>query len=240
MTNMDTEYGGYGGSALDFSEKSIRQGFIKKVYSILFVQLMITTGFIALFVFSDPVREWNAQNPGFYIFAMIGTLVLVIAMSCCEGPRRTAPLNFICLFAFTIFQGFMMGSVSSLYKADAVILAAGITAIVCLAITVFAFQTKIDMTGMGMYLFVALFVFMLVGIFAMIFGGRFGTFNVIYAGIGALLFSMYLVFDTQLLIGGNHKYSISPEEYIFAALNIYLDIINIFLFILSIVGGRRD
>jgi FtsH-binding integral membrane protein len=134
----------------------------------------------------------------------------------------------------------MMGSICSLYNADSVVLAAAITAIVCLAITVFAFQTKFDVTGMGMYLFVALFVFMLVGIFAMIFGGRFGTFNVIYAGIGALLFSMYLVFDTQLLIGGYHKYSISPEEYIFAALNIYLDIINIFIFILSIVGGRRD
>ena len=35
-----------------------------------------------------------------------------------------------------------------------------------------------------------------------------------------------------MMIGGNHKYSISPEEYIFAALAIYLDIINIFMYIL--------
>ena len=56
-----------------------------------------------------------------------------------------------------------------------------------------------------------------------------------------LFFSFqYLVFDTQLMMGGKHKYSISPEEYIFAALNLYLDIINLFLFILTIVQGSRD
>ena len=35
-----------------------------------------------------------------------------------------------------------------------------------------------------------------------------------------------------MMIGGDHKYSISPEEYIFAALAIYLDIINIFMYLL--------
>jgi FtsH-binding integral membrane protein len=51
---------------------------------------------------------------------------------------------------------------------------------------------------------------------------------------------MYIVYDTQLMMGGNHKYSLSPEEYIFAALNIYLDIINLFLYILTIVGAARS
>lgn len=43
-----------------------------------------------------------------------------------------------------------------------------------------------------------------------------------------------------MMMGGKHKYSISPEEYIFAALNLYLDIINIFIYILSIIGASRD
>lgn len=63
--------------------------------------------------------------------------------------------------------------------------------------------------------------------------------NLLYASLGALIFSFYLVFDTQLMLGGKHKYSISPEEYIFAALNLYLDIVNIFLYILAIVGGSN-
>ena len=57
-----------------------------------------------------------------------------------------------------------------------------------------------------------------------------------YGCIGALIFSLYIVYDTQLMMGGKHKYSLSPEEYIFAALNIYLDVINLFRYILLIVG----
>ena len=60
-----------------------------------------------------------------------------------------------------------------------------------------------------------------------------------YGAAGALVFSLYLVYDTQLMLGGKHKYALSPEEYIFAALNLYLDIINLFLYILMIVGAAR-
>jgi hypothetical protein len=42
------------------------------------------------------------------------------------------------------------------------------------------------------------------------------------------------------MLGGKHKYSLSPEEYIFAALNLYLDIVNLFLFILTIVGALKN
>lgn len=62
-----------------------------------------------------------------------------------------------------------------------------------------------------------------------------------YGTAGALIFSMYIVYDIQLMMGGNHKYSISPEEYIFASLSLYLDIINLFMYILMIVGAaKRD
>lgn len=56
------------------------------------------------------------------------------------------------------------------------------------------------------------------------------------------LFFFYLQFlavDTQLLLG-NKNLSLSPEEYIFAALNLYTDIIQIFIYILSIVGRSRE
>lgn len=47
----------------------------------------------------------------------------------------------------------------------------------------------------------------------------------------------YLVFDTQLIVGGKHrKYEVSPEEYIFAALNLYLDIVGLFLLLLQLIA----
>lgn len=48
----------------------------------------------------------------------------------------------------------------------------------------------------------------------------------------------FLAYHTQLLIG-NRKYSISEDEYVFAALSLYVDIVQIFLFLLQIVGARK-
>lgn len=55
----------------------------------------------------------------------------------------------------------------------------------------------------------------------------------------SLPYPQFLAFDTQLLMG-NRRHSLSPEEYIFGALNIYLDIIYIFTFFLQLFGTNRD
>ena len=120
-----------------------------------------------------------------------------------------------------------------------VAIAVGITAVICFSLTLFAFQTKYDFTGAGTYLFVAAIVLMIFGLI-MMFLPHTKTIVLVYSSFGALLFSFYLVYDTQLMMGGKHKYSLSPEEYIFAALNLYLDIINIFIYILEIVSAASN
>lgn len=117
-------------------------------------------------------------------------------------------------------------------------LAVSITAFVCFGLTIFAFQTKWDFTVLRGVLMVLLIVLIIFGFVAMFVHTKMIT--LIYASCGALLFSFYLIYDTQMMMGGNHKYSISPEEYVFAALTLYLDIINIFLYILQIIGATRD
>lgn len=84
-------------------------------------------------------------------------------------------------------------------------------------------------------MFVCLIVLTLFGFLAMIYPG--GIVRLMYSALGALMFSFYLVYDTQLMLGGNHKFSISPEEYIFAALSIYLDIIQMFMHILVMIDN---
>lgn len=58
-------------------------------------------------------------------------------------------------------------------------------------------------------------------------------------GNSCFFYLQFLAVDTQLLLG-NKNLSLSPEEYIFAALNLYTDIIQIFIYILSIVGRSRE
>lgn len=221
-----------------FSEKTIRLAFIRKVYGILLVQLAITVAMIALFVFEEHVKNFSHANPAMFWAAFAMTIVLIFVLACCQNVRRSFPANFICLFMFTILEGILLGSAASYYDAEAVILAVGICAIVSLGLSIFACQTKYDFTTCGGALLVCLLIFVCFGFFCIFIPGKIT--EIIYASLGALIFSMYLVFDTQMMIGGRYRYSLSPEEYIFAALNIYLDIINLFLYILSLVAGARD
>lgn len=222
----------------DFSDRSIRHGFIRKVYSILVVQLAITLGFIALFMYHMPTKRFVQHHRELWWVALVVLIVCIIAMSCCGNVRRKAPMNFIFLGLFTVAQAFMLGVTTSNFDTEAVLLAVGITTAVCLGLTLFAFQTKWDFTVMGGALFVLVIILFVFGLIAMIVKVKIVT--LIYASLGALLFSFYLIYDTQMMLGGKHKYTISPEEYIFAALNLYLDIINIFLYILTIIGASRD
>ncbi|XP_066250145.1 protein lifeguard 1 isoform X2 [Euwallacea similis] len=236
-------YGGYNPEdpevkGFDFTEQSIRKGFIRKVYSILMVQLVITMGFIALMCYEPKTKDFVQKTPSLFIVALVVMIVAMITLACCGEVRRKAPINYIMLFIFTIAEGFLLGVSSSHYRQDAVLMAVGITAAVCLALTLFAFQTKYDFTMMGGILLVAVIILLVFGIVAIFVQNK--IVQLVYASLGALIFSIYLIYDTQLMMGGKHKYSISPEEYVFAALNLYLDIINIFMYILAIIGSSRD
>ncbi|XP_030384804.1 protein lifeguard 1 isoform X2 [Scaptodrosophila lebanonensis] len=221
-----------------FDDQSIRKGFIRKVYLILMCQLLITFGFVSVFTFSKATQDWTMQHPSLFWIALAVLIVTMICMACCESVRRKTPINFIFLFLFTLAESFLLGIVAGQYQADEVLMAVGITAAVSLGLTLFALQTKYDFTMCGGVLVACLVVFIIFGIIAIFIPGK--IIGLVYASLGALLFSVYLVYDTQLMLGGNHKYSISPEEYIFAALNLYLDIINIFMYILTIIGLARN
>lgn len=162
----------------------------------------------------------------------------LLVMACCENVRRKSPINFIVLSIFTVAESYMIAVATFRFQPDDVVMAFGITTALCLALTLFAFQTKWDFTMMGGMLFVALILLFLLGLISAFFPGKGMT--LVYSSCGALLFSIYLIYDTQMMMGGKHKHSISPEEYVFAALTLYLDIINIFMYILSIIGASKD
>ncbi|XP_044749186.1 protein lifeguard 1-like [Coccinella septempunctata] len=234
----DAGYKEPGMAAFEFSDSSIRRGFIKKVYSILMCQLAVSLAFIAWFVYDKKTSLYVQHNSWLVILAFVTIIITIIALSCCGDLRRKSPHNFIFLGLFTLAESFILAVCSSRYKTDIVFMAVGITAAVCLGLTLFAFQTKWDFTMIGGFLFVALIILMIFGFVTIFFRGK--TMQMVYASFGALLFSVYLIYDTQLMLGGKHKYSVSPEEYVFAAMNLYLDIINIFIYILTILGNAKD
>lgn len=133
----------------DFTDESIRKGFIRKVYSILTLQLSISLAIIALFTFHGPTKNFVAHHRELFWIALVVVIVTMIAMACCESVRRNAPMNFIFLGLFTLAQSFLLGVMSASYDPDLVLMAVGITAAVTFGLTLFAFQTKWDFTVMG-------------------------------------------------------------------------------------------
>ncbi|XP_034553684.1 protein lifeguard 1 [Notolabrus celidotus] len=221
-----------------FSDSTIRRGFIRKVYLTLMVQLLVTVGIICAFLYWEDLKEWTYENSWFTYSMMPATFVLILALACCDNLRRRVPLNFIALGLFTIVEGLMLGSLAVFFEAEAVMWAVGATALVSFSLSVFAMQSKWDFTAKSGCLWVFAWTLLSFGLLCAIHRSQY--LYIVYACLGTLLFSFYLVFDTQLILGGkNRKYEISPEEYVFAALNLYLDIVSLFLLLLQLISLCR-
>lgn len=159
------------------------------------------------------VRRTSPMN---FIFLFLFTLAqsFLLGVITTRAPAETVSFFAIYYFFYSIahtnlnYEGphrwHMCSShlpISMSFSLSQVLLAVGITAAVCLGLTLFAFQTKWDFTVIGGVLFVAAIVLLLFGIVAMFFPGK--TMQLVYASFGALLFSVYLiyeyVFNTQLI-----------------------------------------
>lgn len=219
-----------------FSDKEIRRKFVRKVYSILVVQLLFTFGIVALFVFERHVQEFVQKNMIIYIISYVTLLVTYFVLVCCQSVRRQFPGNLICLAVFTLAMTYVAAAISSFHETSTVMIAAGICAGTCLVITLFSMWTKFDFTGFGPYLYIACWVLVFFGI-ACIFTYR-EIMMTVYSGLGALLMMLFLAYNTQMIMGGR-KHEISPEEYISGALQLYVDIVYMFLFLLRLVGSSK-
>ncbi|XP_034160115.2 protein lifeguard 3 [Pangasianodon hypophthalmus] len=224
-----------------WENKSIRHAFIRKVYLILAAQLLVTASIVAVFTFVDPVRLFVIQYPVIYWVSLGVFLVTYLVLVCCEQARRRFPQNLVLLFIFTLAMSYMAGTISSYYETTAVFLAVGITALVCVVVTVFSFQTKVDFTSCtGLFCVLGIVVFITGIITAIVLSFQYIQWlHMLYAALGAIVYTLFLAYDTQLLLG-NRAYSLSPEEYVFGALSLYTDIIQIFLFLLQITGSSSD
>lgn len=177
----------------------------------------------------------------YYTGLFVSLAALIMLVCCIQSLGRRYPHNYILLSTFTIAEGFNLATYCAFSDAEIILVAAGMTAAITLALSVFACQTKVDFTGAGPYLYAALWSLILFGIVISCGWAPGGARN-IYLLIGVLIFSMYLVYDTQTIVGGEHKsYQFDMDDYVLAALVIYLDIINLFILLMQLLnGGRRD
>jgi FtsH-binding integral membrane protein len=215
----------------------IRKGFIIKTYGIILFQLLISLLFVFLSFFPS-VREFfiSEKNPFlsvFLIIFIIVTIAVIIVFSCCRDIARSVPINYILLFSFTLCMSFYLLLLCAQYKTSVVITALILTMGATLGLTIYAWKTDRDFTFCGAFLFAMLLALILCFPLFYWMGSV-----VIHCFFGIMLYSVYIIYDTQLIIG---KFGIeyNIDDYCLAALNLYIDIIYLFIKILSILG-RRD
>jgi FtsH-binding integral membrane protein len=143
-------------------------------------------------------------------------------------------MNLFFLAGFTGLEAYAVSVVVSFFDSKPVLQAVLLTAGIFIGLTLFACQTKYDFTSWMPYLFGGLWALILFGFVGAFFPWGSKS-ELIYGGLGALVFSGYILVDTQLIMRHYHV-----EEEIAAAISLYLDVINLFLAILRILNSQQN
>ncbi|NXL45098.1 LFG4 protein, partial [Podilymbus podiceps] len=212
----------------------IRMAFLRKVYSILSIQVLLTTVTSAIFLYSTGVQAFVHERPALVLISGFGSLAIIVALTL---YRHQHPVNLYLLFGFcSLNDNLLLLFIVSFYDVSIVLQAFILTTAVFLGLTAYTLQSKRDFSkfGAGYVVIDVFWVFVVYNFFShficfqLFFYSE--TIELVFAAAGALLFCGFIIYDTHLLM---HK--LSPEEYILAAINLYLDIINLFLHLLRLL-----
>jgi len=220
------------------TDKTVRLGFIRKVFAILTFQLLYTVGFAALSMFVDKLGSFMVTNLWLLYLSAAISIVVMLIVACFTRVARKVPLNYFMLGLFTVATAYWVGVICAVYEQSGsgiyVLIALVLTAGMTLGLTLFACFTKRDITTKGWSLFVVslgLFMFLWLAIFF-----HSSWLYTVLASLIVILFGVYLVYDVQLIMG-NKTVKLSEDDYIIGALVLYTDIITIFLYLLSLIGN---
>ena len=218
--------------------------FMSKSFGWMFAGLLVTFGVGIGAVASGLI--FPIINSGLFIFTSIAELVMVFALS--ARVQKLQPSTATALFfGYAVLNGINLSSIFLVYDYGTLILAFLVGAVYFGVMAVYGNVTDRDLTGWGPKLMgglVALIVCALMGSLLSMFGLNFGIADLLLCAVGLLIFMGLTAYDTQMLkyyysyFGGDaamlHKASI------IGALNLYLDFINIFLYIVRMLGRRNN
>lgn len=175
-------------------------------------------------------------GPTGFVVGLIASIVAFIGLMI---ARERTPLNLILLYTFTTAEGILLGGILERYiqagLGGAVISAAGTTALVTLVAGGYGVVTRRNLSGLRSVLTIGLFALlaaMLVGFFVHLPGLQFAI-----SVVGALVFTGFITIDLQRL---SRTRAATEGQAIMLAISIYLDIVNLFLFLLRLFGNGRD
>lgn len=214
---------------------------MKRVYVRMFIGLLVSA-FCALGVASSPAAlSFFFGNQLVFWGMLIAMLVMAFVIPARLNKMSTGAV-LSCFIVYSALMGCWLAPIFLVYKLGTIVYTLFITAGTFGAMSVYGFFTKTDLSKMGSYLIMALFgllIAMVVNIFV-----ASSTFDWIISIVGVLLFVGLTAWDTQQvkqLSAMNLDPAMADKLATMGAMSLYLDFINLFLFLLRILGGSsRD
>ena len=231
---VDGRTGGPYGSAT--GPTIIVQGaFLTQAFFWMFAGLLVTAAVAALVQFNQALLSFAAHNLLVLFLAQIG-LVVVIS-GAIRRVSATVALGLFFIYAASL--GITVGLIVSWYLSASVVTAFLSAGAMFGGAALYGYTTKRSLASLGGFAFMGVFGLM-VAIGVNIFVGS-ETVAFVISIIGVLVFTVLTAFDVQRISAGNLVTATGSVEKaaVIGALNLYLDFINLFLFLLRLTGGRR-
>jgi FtsH-binding integral membrane protein len=215
------------------------QPIMRQVYTWMGLGMLLSAVVAAVTIDTSLVDL--AANPVIFLVAIVAEFGMVLGLSL--GFKRlssgTATLLF---FAYAALNGFTLSVVLLAFTNATVISAFAATAALFGVMSVIGYTTQVDLTRMGTYLMMGVIGLVIAMVVSMFISS--GPLDMLISMIGVLIFTALTAYDTQRI--GRMAAQISMEDGeaaaklgVFGALQLYLDFINMFLFMLRLMGGRR-
>lgn len=198
------------------------------------------TGLVAFLVASTPSLHPILFGTPLVWAVIFAPLAFVWIMA--SRVANMQPTTAIAMFmVYAALNGLSLSCIFLIYSLGSIAMVFAITAMMYGSLAMWGYVTKRDLSAWGKFLFMALIGLVISGLFFMFVPGMMGkTMYLVYNVIGVLVFAGLTAYDTQkikqlyLVNGGAGNLAI------LGALTLYLDFINLFLFLLRLFGGSRD
>jgi hypothetical protein len=216
-------------------DSRLSAAFVSHAFVWMFAGLLVTAGVAAAVQSNERLLDF-AQ--GSFFLLMIGQFALVVAISSAIG-RISASVALLLFFAFAASLGVTIGLYVSLYTTGSVVTAFAGASAMFGAAAVYGFVTKRQLAGIGGYLFIGLIGLIVAPVINIFLKSNEVTW--IISLVGVVLFTALTAYDVQRIKSGNLAAATGSMEKaaVIGALQLYLDFINLFLFMLRLVGARN-
>ena len=227
-------------SPIDFELAEANQRFMVKVYGWMCFALAIT-GFMSLFVVHfEPLLNFFVSHTGVFIFLLIAEVLLVVMLSARVEKMSLFTCTLLFL-AYSILNGITLAPLFLVYTASSIASTFFIVSGTFAAMSLFGYFTKQDLTKWGNILIMALVGLIIATLVNLFVHSTWVYWITTYAGV--FIFIGLIAYDTQKLKDMSALTLEETEEgrkmTIMGALTLYLDFINLFIYLLRIFGKRN-